>query len=95
MHLWNQPLWIPTLAAKRTPSHLWIDHPRWLVRPIRKVAERHLKDIHDNKWLRGNGELEEDDEVSVASKADDVASANEADEEESEVLEEDAPINNC
>jgi len=45
--------------------------------------------------LRGNGELEEDDEVSVASKADDVASANEADEEESEVLEEDAPINNC
>jgi len=44
--------------------------------------------------LRGNGELEEDDEVSVASQADHVASGDESDEEEPEVLEEDAPVTN-
>jgi len=41
--------------------------------------------------LRDNGKLEEDDEVSVASK---VASDDESDEEEPEVSEEDALISN-
>jgi len=51
--------------------------------------EKWLEDIHNYKELRDNGELEEDDEVLVASKANDVASDDESDEEKP-----DAPISN-
>jgi len=80
---------VPNIGGKKN-SYLWINHPGdWSGQ-----FEKWLKDIHNNKELRGNGELEEDDEVSVASDADDVASDDESHEEEPEVLEEDAPISN-
>jgi len=80
---------VPKIGGKKN-SYLWMYHPGdWSGQ-----FEKWLKDIHNNKELRGNGELEEDDEVSVASKVDDVASDEESDEEEPEVLEEDALIIN-
>ena len=80
---------VPNIGGKKN-SYLWINHPGdWSGQ-----FEKWLKDIHNNKELRGNGEQEEDDEVSVASEADDVAADDESDEEEPEILEEDAPISN-
>jgi len=80
---------VPNIGGEKN-SCLWINHPGdWSGQ-----FEKRPKDIHNNKELRGNGELEEDDEVSVASEADDGASYVESDEEEPEVLEEDAPISN-
>jgi len=80
---------VPNIGGKKN-SYLWINHPGdWSGQ-----FEKWLKDIHNKKELRGNGELEDEDEVSVASKVDDVASDDKSDEEEPEVLEEDAPISN-
>ena len=72
---------VPNIGGDNN-AYLWIQHPSdWC-----GYFEKWLKDIHNNKEMRGDGHLEEDDEVSVASEADDVAEDEDSDEEEADIF---------
>ena len=78
---------VPNIGGNNN-SYLWVKHPGdWS-----GMFEKWLKDAHNNKELRGNGDLEDEDDVSVASEADDVASDEESDGETEDILDEYAPI---
>ena len=78
---------VPNIGGNNN-SYLWVKHPGdWS-----GMFEKWLKDAHNNKELRGNGDLQDEDDVSVASEADDVASDEESDGEPEDLLDEYAPI---
>lgn len=81
---------VPNIGGNNN-SYLWVQHPGdWS-----GMFVKWLKDMHNNKELRGNGELESDDEVSVASEADDVADDDVSLPEVPEFLDQHAPTRNC
>jgi hypothetical protein len=70
---------IPNIGGKNN-SYLWVTHPGdWS-----GLFVKWLRDTHNNKELRGNGDIVGEDDISVASEADDVGEDEASDAEEPE-----------